>query len=191
MEDIDLIFKESLKGSHETLSTENNEYWNIKSKKRKRSVLFFIFFLLKLIRLSTCFLFWFLSNNFFSLLKKQNSKFILLTRSKGIRDINSLEDYRFRGLEKELSKYGKVCFYIHGNLQKINFSFAPRFYDEDFNYFAEFIAFGFGFQNQRFEYVWEQDLKVNNKQENYKYIYNSKHNFFKMETSFLSSNVIM
>lgn len=27
----------------------------------------------------------------------------------------------------------------------------------------------------------EQDLKVNNKQENYKYIYNSKHNFFKME----------
>ena len=161
MEDIDLIFKESLKGSHETLSTENNEYWNIKSKKRKRSVLFFIFFLLKLIRLSTCFLFWFLSNNFFSLLKKQNSKFILLTRSKGIRDINSLEDYRFRGLEKELSKYGKVCFYIHGNLQKINFSFAPRFYDEDFNYFAEFIAFGFGFQNQRFEYVWEQDLKVN------------------------------
>ena len=27
----------------------------------------------------------------------------------------------------------------------------------------------------------EQDLKVNNKQENYNYIYNSKHNFFKME----------
>ena len=27
----------------------------------------------------------------------------------------------------------------------------------------------------------QQDLKVNNKQENYKYIYNSKHNFFKME----------
>ena len=27
----------------------------------------------------------------------------------------------------------------------------------------------------------EQDLKINNKQENFKYIYNSKHNFFKME----------
>ncbi|MDC2987505.1 hypothetical protein OAY20_05395 [Candidatus Pelagibacter bacterium] len=27
----------------------------------------------------------------------------------------------------------------------------------------------------------EQDLKVNNKKENYKYVYNSKHNFFKME----------
>ena len=27
----------------------------------------------------------------------------------------------------------------------------------------------------------QQDLKINNKQMNYKYVYNSKHNFFKME----------
>ena len=160
MEDIDFIFKESLKGSNATLSSENNEYWNIKSNKRKRSFLFFIFLPLKLIRLTSCFLFWFLSQNFCYLLKKKNSRFILLTRSKGIRDINSLEDYRFRGLEKELSEYGKVCFYIHGKLQRLNFSFSPRFYDEDFNYFAEFIAYGFGFKNQTLNYLWQQDLKV-------------------------------
>ena len=161
MEDIDFIFKESLKGSYSTLSVENDAYWNLISKKRKRSFLFFILLPLKITRLITCFLFWSLSNKFYILFKNKNTRFILLTRSKGIRDKNSLEDYRFKGLEKELSKYGKVCFYIHGNLQKFNFSFAPRFYDEDFNYFAEFITFGFGFRNQKFKYVWQQDLKVN------------------------------
>ena len=98
LEDIDYIFKESLKGSHTTLSSENYEYWNIKVNKRKRSLLFFIFLPFKLIRLTACVLFWFLSKNFYSLFKKKNSRFILLTRTKGIRDINSLEDYRFRGL---------------------------------------------------------------------------------------------
>ena len=160
MEDIDFIFKESLKGSNSSISIEKNEYWHRKSTKRKRSFIFFIFLPIKLIRLTICFLFWILSNNFYSLFRK-NNKFILLTRSKGIRDINSLEDYRFKGLEKELSKYGKVCFYIHGNIKKFNLSFAPRFYDEDFNYLAEFITFGFGFKNLKFNYVWQEDLEVN------------------------------
>ena len=71
MEDIDFIFKESLKGSYSTLSIEDDEYWHLKSKKRKRSFLFFIFLPLRLIRLTTCFLFWILSNNFTSLLKKK------------------------------------------------------------------------------------------------------------------------
>ena len=55
----------------------------------------------------------------------------------------------------------KYAFTFTETYKNLIFLLPQDYIDEDLNYLAEFITLGFGFKNQTFKYVWEQDLKIN------------------------------
>ncbi len=88
----------------------------------------------------------------------------LLTRSAGIRDNNSLEDYRFKGLEQNLAKnnYSSIYFY-HGNYKKNN-ARNIKILSNDFDRLTSLILFIkkwfelFSFNRKKRLFLWNYDL---------------------------------
>ena len=163
MDNEKIILKEILRAYSIRYFDKQSEYWELKSNKRKRNKFFYFLLSLKFLRLFICFIYWKISYYFSNYILKKNGHYILLTRSKGIRSYHSLEDYRFKGLSKKLSKQGQIYFFINGEMNNINFSLHPRVYINDFIYLAEFLIFGFNLKSLSKELVWEQDAQVLNK----------------------------
>ena len=92
----------------------------------------------------------------------------VLTRSNGIRGNNSLEDYRFKGLEDKLSKNHKIIYFYHGPIKSGLSKNKQIIYSSDIYALSKFIFLVFYpflkincFIKKRDYYLWNYDLTVN------------------------------
>lgn len=160
MEQLNILFKESLKSKEYLCSLNNNNYWEEENTTNFSQIISNIFLPFRIIRFTFSILHKYIFEAFRSKLYGKKKRFFLLTRTKGIRDLFSFEDYRFKGLEKKLSKYGQVSFFIHGNYNRFNISLTPRIYGIDLYKISEFCVYGFGVRKKRDKYIWQKDIKI-------------------------------
>ena len=140
-----------------------NEYFSLNLKSKKQDLYILLTFPIIIIRLIFTYILLLVNFIFCSL----NSKkiILILTRELGIKNFNSLEDYRFKGLEELIKKKDfNVFYYYHGNkffLNKLNVLQSRDIFFLSKNILNIYYLFRKIFPNHRHNIsIWEYDLNI-------------------------------
>ena len=142
---------------------KDGNYWEKIFTFRRENLIINPFRLLRLTYSYIKILFFFIIN-----LRYKYKILFVLTRSNGIHNRNSFEDYRFRGLEEKLLKNHKIIYFYHGARKSILSKNNLIVYSSDIYCFSRFIfLFIYPFLKlnlfirKKVYYLWNYDLIIN------------------------------